>query len=171
MTCVQKLDQLMAGYDISDEEYDCLMDEAQEKESQRIAELAWEEEWKRQYRADQQRLEREEQDIEEYGHVLPDFYEGMPYAIYLDTHRWRATAKFVKHRDGERCRGCKATLKLQVHHLTYEHIYREIFHDHDLITLCESCHKKQHEAQRNAAAHPTAERGETDQANDGGADS
>jgi predicted HNH restriction endonuclease len=31
-----------------------------------------------------------------------------------------------------------------VHHLRYTHIYDEINHLEDLITLCETCHKQEH---------------------------
>lgn len=48
---------------------------------------------------------------------------------YLKNHKW--------------CEGCGQNIPLQLHHLTYERLGREL--DKDLLALCERCHRTFHE--------------------------
>jgi hypothetical protein len=63
------------------------------------------------------------------------------YVLYLRSAEWKAKRAAVLKRD-KKCRSCGSTRKLQVHHLTYERIYRERLTD--LTTLCEGCHRRVH---------------------------
>jgi len=54
---------------------------------------------------------------------------------------------------GFKCQRCGVTHKLQVHHLTYEHLYNERLGD--LQVLCKSCHPLADEARRRSAAIET----------------
>lgn len=47
-------------------------------------------------------------------------------------------------RDRFTCQHCGTKKMLQVHHKTYAHIFFEDKHYDDLLTLCKSCHKKEH---------------------------
>ena len=56
---------------------------------------------------------------------------------------WPETAKAVKARDGNKCRGCSGTKELEVHHiipLSKGGTNAKT----NLITLCERCHTKRH---------------------------
>lgn len=64
------------------------------------------------------------------------------YKSYLKSPRWKAKRKRVLARDGFKCVRCGNKYNLQVHHLTYKRIFKERLSD--LITLCQSCHKKEH---------------------------
>lgn len=65
-------------------------------------------------------------------------------ADYMDP-RWRAVRARILTRDHNLCRQCGCTWDLQVHHVRYVKGGR-IWDspDHDLITLCDSCHRKVH---------------------------
>jgi len=60
---------------------------------------------------------------------------------------WRKLRGQILARDSGRCRLCGTGGKgLEVHHLTYVRLGCE--HEDDLITLCHSCHAKQHATER-----------------------
>jgi hypothetical protein len=48
----------------------------------------------------------------------------------------------VFERDGGQCTSCHSSKYLHVHHLTYERAGSELLSD--LVTLCSSCHMKEH---------------------------
>ena len=65
------------------------------------------------------------------------------YHAYLDSPQWKSKRGKILERDNYTCRHCGATnTALHVHHITYERIYHE--HPEDLITLCKTCHEKEH---------------------------
>ena len=64
------------------------------------------------------------------------------YAAYLLSPEWKVITKRILIRDCYRCRQCGSSHSLNVHHLTYEHIYHEL--DIELITQCDRCHKQKH---------------------------
>jgi len=66
----------------------------------------------------------------------------MLYKTYLETSHWKKTRLRRLSRDGFQCVKCEKKRNLQVHHLTYERLGCE--HLKDIITLCRSCHKKEH---------------------------
>lgn len=65
------------------------------------------------------------------------------YSQYLSSPEWRAKRKLVLERDNYKCQRCAATRRLQVHHLTYERIFKERLDD--LLTLCQPCHRRLHD--------------------------
>lgn len=70
------------------------------------------------------------------------------YHIYLDSIAWRKKSAERKKIDGDRCQHPRVRLcfngGLQVHHLHYRNIGDEDV-ENDLITLCETCHAKEHD--------------------------
>ena len=61
---------------------------------------------------------------------------------YLRSQQWRDKRHLVIQRDGS-CKLCKATTKLEVHHLSYKHLAQEPLDE--LITLCRTCHQSRHD--------------------------
>ena len=66
-------------------------------------------------------------------------------ADQYDNEEWKYRRKEILKIDNHRCKRCKSSSNLQVHHLRYSRD-REIwdYKDKDLVTLCESCHKEIH---------------------------
>jgi 5-methylcytosine-specific restriction endonuclease McrA len=67
------------------------------------------------------------------------------YHRYLRSDEWKDRRKRILIRDNHTCQDCGSHEHLQVHHLTYERIYRELAAD--LVTLCRPCHCKHHRAE------------------------
>lgn len=65
------------------------------------------------------------------------------YERYIKSGKWKRIKERVKARDGQRCKFCNSTENLEVHHLTYEHLYKEEDYLYDLVTLCKKCHQKE----------------------------
>lgn len=77
--------------------------------------------------------------------------ENEKYRKYLQSDTWKAISRKRYEIDGYKCCmcGCCGTSlnPLEVHHLSYRHLYHEenrIYED--LITLCHCCHKQIHRA-------------------------
>jgi len=73
------------------------------------------------------------------------------YSEYLKSDKWKAIAKRRMEIDKYECQMCgargTANNPLEVHHISYAHLYNEqdrIFED--LVTLCHICHKGIHRA-------------------------
>jgi 5-methylcytosine-specific restriction endonuclease McrA len=66
------------------------------------------------------------------------------YQKFLNSPYWKMVRKEVLQRDKKMCTKCGSTADLQVHHLTYVNHGNEMYHLEDLVTLCEICHKKEH---------------------------
>jgi hypothetical protein len=64
------------------------------------------------------------------------------YQAYLQSGRWKAFKLSVIAKRGPYCERCKSSHQVQVHHKTYEHIYRE--RPEDVEILCHSCHESEH---------------------------
>lgn len=64
-------------------------------------------------------------------------------ADYYETVYWRMLSSWIKSKRTI-CADCGAGERLQVHHLTYDHVGEEYLHLKDLIVLCEECHKERH---------------------------
>ena len=75
------------------------------------------------------------------------------YRAYLRSPRWRLIRWLKLCMAGFKCQQCGAIRKLQVHHLTYEHLFNE--HLGDLQVLCKSCHLLADEERRRAKAIDT----------------
>lgn len=71
------------------------------------------------------------------------------YARYLRSRRWQGKRKDALHRAGYRCEyrrydwRCKATKRLDVHHLTYKRFGNEQLDD--LMVVCRFHHDKLHD--------------------------
>jgi hypothetical protein len=68
---------------------------------------------------------------------------AMPYQEYLMTEHWQTVRAATLKRDDNRCRLCRSTERLQVHHNTYER--RGCEDPDDTITLCGDCHQMFHD--------------------------
>ncbi len=65
------------------------------------------------------------------------------YKQYLKSKEWDKKRKSTLKRDNYTCQKCGSkSKKLEVHHSTYDRIYKEI--PKDLISLCVDCHKREH---------------------------
>lgn len=67
------------------------------------------------------------------------------YEKYRSSKDWEEIRKLILERDNHKCRCCASTERqLHIHHSTYEHLYDELNHLDDLITLCSVCHRAIH---------------------------
>jgi 5-methylcytosine-specific restriction endonuclease McrA len=65
------------------------------------------------------------------------------YREYLLSPEWREKRKLVLQRDNNICQSCKEKTAEQVHHLTYDNLFKEPLED--LQALCCKCHDKVHD--------------------------
>lgn len=65
------------------------------------------------------------------------------YSVYLKSDEWREKRRRVLERDKHICQGCLSRTATQVHHLTYEHVGRELLFE--LVSICDECHEIAHE--------------------------
>ncbi len=63
------------------------------------------------------------------------------YASYLSSPQWKVLRRQVLTRD-HKCRLCREVRAVEVHHLTYTHIFEESLYD--LIGVCSECHRYLH---------------------------
>ena len=66
------------------------------------------------------------------------------YKKHITSPYWKAVRTLALIRNKRKCKRCGATRLLHVHHLTYKHMGKEHLYMEDLITLCKSCHDKEH---------------------------
>ena len=66
----------------------------------------------------------------------------MEYFEYLKSDRWSRKRIDALRRAKNRCQICNSKGKLNVHHRTYERIFKEA--KEDLVVLCERCHELFH---------------------------
>ncbi len=67
------------------------------------------------------------------------------YRRYLKSEKWKHIRNEVLVRDHCSCQECgNKKPPLQVHHKSYEFVFREKKNLNTLITLCEKCHKREH---------------------------
>lgn len=64
------------------------------------------------------------------------------YLAYLGSEEWQVRRQKVLRRDPV-CRACEEAKSEQVHHLTYERIFREPLFD--LVGICRRCHEEIHQ--------------------------
>ena len=78
--------------------------------------------------------------------TYPKWKRGMSWAtwyeLYLQCQHWRTTRAAALRRAGHQCESCGAVETLQVHHLTYKRLRREL--PTDLKVLCRVCHMEAH---------------------------
>ena len=65
-----------------------------------------------------------------------------PYKDYLLSNEWKKKRNKKLKEAGNKCEECGSDKKLQVHHKTYKHIFKEPLTD--LMVLCDTCHKLIH---------------------------
>lgn len=80
------------------------------------------------------------------------------YEEYLETEEWKKRRGLVLVRDQGRCQACFQAPATEVHHLTYDRIFKEPLFD--LVAVCRPCHEQLHErkllARAAAEAKPKA---------------
>ena len=64
------------------------------------------------------------------------------YIKYLKGKEWKTKRRVFLDKVGERCFLCGGSENIDVHHLTYDNIFRE--KESDLIPVCRTCHKNIH---------------------------
>jgi len=69
------------------------------------------------------------------------------YEEYLRSDYWRIRRERVLVRDNYLCQGCLKNRAEHVHHLSYNHIFNELYFE--LISLCRECHDKCHHVKEN----------------------
>lgn len=93
---------------------------------------------------------------------IQDALRVMPYQKFLTTRYWLLVRALIFLERGARCERCQTYDDLDVHHLTYRHRGRELFHFEDLQILCHLCHEWTHtyadvkRAQANASTRTVA---------------
>lgn len=65
------------------------------------------------------------------------------YHAYLATPMWAVRRQRVLDRAGDLCEGCRRCPPVEVHHLTYERVGREMLFD--LVAVCRACHEAIHD--------------------------
>ena len=91
--------------------------------------------WQEEY---QRRHEESQRQIAEVHERRRSYHE------YMHSEEWRQKRLKILKRDGFRCQMCGSGKNLRVHHINYEHLDTDAELD-DLITLCDTCHRKIHE--------------------------
>lgn len=82
---------------------------------------------------------------EKYMHVIPNGNEPLwytKYKDYLKSKEWTEMKIDLIQNRGSKCENCGKKGNVDVHHLTYERLYKE--DPEDLMLLCRSCHSKEH---------------------------
>lgn len=67
------------------------------------------------------------------------------YSNYIQSNEWKIIRKKVLIRDNNLCQVCKKNSAEEVHHLTYDNLFREELED--LLSVCKTCHKEIHKKQ------------------------
>ena len=67
----------------------------------------------------------------------------MSYENYLQSSHWKATRLKMYRLRVPKCEICKSTKQLNIHHKTYNNLWRETADD--LVILCKKCHFLWHE--------------------------
>lgn len=71
-----------------------------------------------------------------------DEHRSAAYDDYLRSPEWKRRAAKIMQRAAGTCEGCLSRPATCVHHLTYDHIYREFAFE--LVALCNPCHTRVH---------------------------
>lgn len=87
-------------------------------------------EWKAQRSEDELRREQEREEWWAW------------YNSYLESPRWINLRKKVFERCRGVCEGCARSKATQVHHLTYDHVGKEMLFE--LVGICDQCHELLH---------------------------
>lgn len=79
-------------------------------------------------------------------------YGRVDYREYLKSPWWKLVRRRAILAAGHRCRICRVSARLEVHHLTYERLGNE--RPEDVIALCGPCHADQHDAPYRPRGNP-----------------
>ena len=71
--------------------------------------------------------------------------------LYYSTKHWRMMSRARKELDEFSCVQCGSVQELETHHWRY-HLFNESI-EHDLVTLCGSCHRNIHDAVKGSSVH------------------
>jgi hypothetical protein len=77
------------------------------------------------------------------------------YFAYLHSPWWRARKAAVLVHRGARCERCASTSRLELHHRTYERLFRE--QPEDVVLLCRVCHQREHGIDPKSDVEPWAD--------------
>lgn len=80
--------------------------------------------------------------------------------VYLKSVHWKQLRLNTLQSQGRICCKCGSMKRLQVHHLTYARLWKEL--PTDLIVVCRSCHEKLHGIQHQKQKRKTRSRTKTD---------
>ena len=72
------------------------------------------------------------------------YFRQLKYCDYLRTLYWSIIRSYVFFSRGKKCEKCNESRKLEVHHLSYDHLGEEYKYLNELIILCTACHKLNH---------------------------
>jgi len=70
------------------------------------------------------------------------------YEKYLYSDFWQVIKDYLFFKSDWRCQRCQDEVKrwkMQVHHHTYRHLFKEVLWLDDIILVCDKCHKELHE--------------------------
>lgn len=84
------------------------------------------------------------------GHRRVRISKSLQEAYYQGAH-WRETALARKRVDAFTCQQCGASDELETHHWRYQLFAESV--EHDLITLCRTCHGNIHDAISGSSVH------------------
>ena len=82
----------------------------------------------------------------------------LKYQRYIRSKEFKEIKQIIEERDHRRCACCgwspddgdtDTKRTLTCHHRTYKHLYHELEHPEDLITICNVCHRAIHAAHSN----------------------
>lgn len=79
--------------------------------------------------------------VEAFKYIEPGSKEDTrsKYRAYLMSPEWKRKRLMVLKRDNNTCQSCLSRRAIDVHHLTYDHIYNEPLFD--LVSVCRDCHE------------------------------
>lgn len=66
----------------------------------------------------------------------------LKYSNYLKSENWKLKRSEVLKRDKDLCQVCKENKAFEVHHITYENLFKEKLED--LLSVCRNCHIEIH---------------------------
>lgn len=81
--------------------------------------------------------------VDGHGMVFDNQHEQSAYEEYMGSDAWQLKREQAFQVYGRSCMRCTASIRLCVHHKTYERLGKEQISD--LCILCRQCHKKLHE--------------------------
>lgn len=72
----------------------------------------------------------------------------MGYRDYIQSQRWMQRKRKYFETHEKKCKACKTSRRIELHHKTYNRLGQE--RDADLVPLCQLCHSKVHDLFRSS---------------------